>query len=104
MNVNLSVGNHDFAAEMMDVVQVEQGLRAFDVIITCRNQDMDLINNRINQIALAVFEGFEEYVDPRVQGVMMMGAPAKYHYTIKGTEAQLNVFRHFFDVPMDIQG
>ena len=84
---------------MADIEQLADGRCSFDVVITCRNADMELITNTINQISTEFFNDFELLVDERVTGFMMFGVPAKYHYTIKGTDNQISDFRHCFQAP-----
>jgi hypothetical protein len=103
MNVNFMVNNAAYAAEMADIVDLENQMRSFDVVISCRNDEMELITNAINAIAQEIFNDFEVLVDDRVAGFMMFGDPAKYHYTIKGSINQIHDFRNRFHVA-NIQG
>lgn len=99
MNVNFNINNQVFATEMQDVVDLADGRCSFDLVITCRNADMDLITNKINEIANNVFADFHALIDERVTGFMIFGASAHYHYTIKGTDNQISSFREFIQMP-----
>ena len=95
MSYNLVINNNNFSTEISAIAEGNPN-SSFDIVIQCRNHQMELVLNKINEFALEIFLGFEVLVDARVRHFYLAGQNGRFHATITGSVNQLHDFRDKF--------